>query len=199
MVGGFLFHWNMFERDLATYVETLFRLQRLDACIIGANLNFQSKMSILYSAVDLYLVLKPEDKELFNRAYTLNTEWRNLIAHTPYGPNGTAVKFLRIQAKRELKFPDTIRGHAEFKEIFKEIPALSKAIGKLVKRANASRTEYEARKNQRNAPMLNFSALTQPHPQNLPLGGLLGSPSAMTGIFAQIPPEPQAKAEGEEE
>ncbi len=199
MVGEFLFHWNHFERDLATYVETLFRLQRLDACIIGANLNFQSKMSILYSAVDLYLILKPEDNELFNRAYTLNAEWRNLIAHTPCGPDGKAVKFLRIQAKRELKFPDTIRSHAEFKEIFKEIPALSKAIGKLVKRASAYRAEYEAHKNQRNAPKLNFSALTPPHLQNLPLGGLLGSPSAMTGIFAQIPSAPQQKAEGEQE
>jgi hypothetical protein len=171
LIGEFMFNWNIVEADLGKYIASLCELEKLESSIVCANLNFQAKMGIVYATVHLYAGIEKEHQKIFNRLFEINTEWRNVIAHCMHSPKDGEIDFIRIQAKRELKIPDTAKTHKEFAAIFKELRKLSREIGKLAKNACEMRVKYRNRTDNKSGPSLHTGAIgISSLPQSRPLG-----------------------------
>jgi hypothetical protein len=193
IVGEFMQKWNMFEHQLGRHVAALLRLSSLDATILNANLNFQSKFGIIASSIALYST-NAEHKKTLQRALDIYTDWRNVVAHTIFGPQDGGVRFVRIQARRELKIPATVKTYKEFKALFIELNALNKDITKLVTTAIEARAGYEAHKRQKNAPTFGLAELGRQLGQPLRVEGLLHFPTPNQETSPQTPPAPRPKA-----
>ena len=81
--------------------------------------------------------------------------------------------FARIQAKRELKIPDTVKTYPEFTVVFGELRSLEKEIARITKLAIEAKTRWSAGKQQRIEPKFGLAAL----------GRQLGQPNPFLGIL----------------
>jgi hypothetical protein len=183
VVGNFLLHCNTFENRLNKAVQRLCRLDTISGAIVCANLNFQSKMGIIISLIEVYTGNEAKDlrdshKKIYDRIFTLNSEWRNVVAHNMFSSNDEgAIEFTRIQAKRGLKIPDYVKSKTEFEDTCDELILLSTKLDRAVKLAVANRADHEAKSLK---PKLDISQL----------GGLFGLPPPQGGLLAGLTSNP---------
>ncbi|MGN6309726.1 MAG: hypothetical protein ACTHNN_09235 [Xanthobacteraceae bacterium] len=198
-VGHFMQVFNMVEGRLNSCIEAICELDTLSGAIICANLNFQAKVSILISLVDLYTSLEPKDwrdsaRKTFNRLVTINTDWRNVVAHNQFSCIDDAhIDFSRVQAKRGLKIAEFVKSHDEFHEICLEAVELGNEIVLIVNLAKKNRLEIEEHKIA--LPTISLSSLGS-------LYGLppqLGQPPSSQTATQETPPQtrlaPRLKAD----
>lgn len=197
IVGRFLLVCNVFEHRMNRALEKLLRLDQIGAGILCANLNFQAKMNIIISMVDVYSEEVPKRhldslKKIYNRIFALQTEWRNVVAHTIFRANedGT-IKFHRIQARRSLKIPEYTKTKSEFDDACAEWAYLARGIEAAVKIVIIKRDAHEATGKEQ--PTLNLEPLGVSYPPPSQSLGPLHFPSSSPKTTIQIPAKPHSK------
>ena len=137
LVGEFLFNWNLLEGGLNEAITKLCKLDPLHGAIITANLHFQTKMTIFATLVDLLGKGKSEAwKQSANGTIStisgINSQWRNLVVHCPGRPvDNNTLKFLRVSARRSLKFPDERRNKQQFQQVYASMQTCWKEIDRI--------------------------------------------------------------------
>ncbi len=139
LVGQFIFGWNLLEDSLNTAITEMCKLDRLHGIIITANLNFQTKMNIITTMIDLLGLGKSKEwheiaQNVTAEIHTINNQWRTLVVHNLIRPVDTkTVKFLKVSAKRKLQWPDTTKTKMEFLHIFDRMLYLDDEIERIAK------------------------------------------------------------------
>jgi hypothetical protein len=139
LVGEFIFNWNRFEGKISQCIERLFRLKGLESVIFLANIGFGEKIAVLTKIVELNTRGKSakwrtEAAKLFSEVLYFNTEYRNVLVHTPFAPFEKAggIKFYRILAKKKLDFPNTSWDRKFFEKRFKEIDGFEARLNEIM-------------------------------------------------------------------
>jgi hypothetical protein len=145
LVGEFVNHWNLLESTINNAIVKLSKLDEVHGVIITANLNFQTKMNILTTLIDLLGQSKPEHwKETARKTIsTIRTfyGWRNLVVHYVIEPiDNKQVKFLKVSAKGKLNFPDTTRTKQQFRDGFAELVSAWQTINKIADELSTKKT-----------------------------------------------------------
>ena len=139
LVGEFIFHWNHFESEISQCIEKLFNLKGLKSVMLLANIGFGEKIAILTKIVELNSRDKSakwrmDTARLFSDVLYFNTEYRNVLVHTPFSPlqKEEGIKFYRILATKKLNFPNTSWDSKFFEIRLKEIDVFRGRLHKIV-------------------------------------------------------------------
>ena len=86
LIGQFVFSWNLFEADLNDAIIALCKLDAIHGLIVTANLNFQTKMHILTTMIELLgrgrqKIWIENAGNMIAKIHTINNEWRTLVVH----------------------------------------------------------------------------------------------------------------------
>lgn len=143
LAGEFIFNWNRFEGQISQCIENIFRLKGLESVILLANIVFGEKIAVLTKIVELNSRGKPakwriQAARLFSEVLYFNTEYRNVLVHTPFSPFEKAggIKFYRILAKKKLDFPNTSWDRKFFEKRFKEIDGFEARLNEVLNALN---------------------------------------------------------------
>ncbi len=143
LAGEFIFNWNRFESQISQYIEKIFTLKGLESVIFLANIGFGEKIAVLTKIVELNSRGKPakwraEAAKLFSEVLYFNTEYRNVLVHTPFAPfeKAEGIKFYRILAKKKLDFPNTSWDRIFFERRFREIDGFEARLNEIVNALN---------------------------------------------------------------
>lgn len=107
LVGRFLWAFAETEASLNVLVAKLFDLNTVSSLILMSNIDFRKKVSLARVGT------QNSGSPLF-RGDHHNKTWsglnelanaRNILAHSPFFPEGGGVKFLHVVAKEKLTFP----------------------------------------------------------------------------------------------
>jgi hypothetical protein len=146
LVGEFVVRWNLLESTLDNAIVALSKLDQVHGAIITANLNFQTKMHIVKTLIDLLGRTKPEAwreaaEKTIATIHTLNNQWRTLVVHYVIVPvDNKQVKFLKVSAKGKLNFPDTTRTRQQFQDVYGDLQTSWEAIDKIAKDLSTATT-----------------------------------------------------------
>jgi hypothetical protein len=208
LIGQFVFTWNLFEADLNDAIISLCRLDGIHGLIVTANLNFQTKMHIFTTMVDLLARGKSKawiesTLETIAKIHAINNEWRTLVVHNLSTAIDTkSVRFLKVSAKRKLNWPTIIKSKQEFSAVYGEMMSLGDAVKDIAKQLSTTSASPSAMAKALLAAPTQLSyaqglqAFLPPLPPGIPRSGLeLANLGTGIGMLANPPP----KAESEDD
>jgi hypothetical protein len=144
LIGQFVFTWNLLEADLNDAIISLCKLDNIHGIIVTANLNFQTKMHIFTTMIDLLARGKSKAwiesaENTIARIHTINQEWRIVVVHNVSTSIDTkSVRFLKVSAKRKLNWPTIIKSKAEFVAIYGEMMSLGDKVKDIAKQLSTT-------------------------------------------------------------
>lgn len=202
-VGHMLNRWNLLEEDIGYCIKKLCDLDTIDGAVILANLNFQSRMAILITMIELYTRDKSKEwrdfaNKTFNRIFDINIKWRNVIAHNMFvADDDRNIVFTTVKAKRELKIPKISKSKEEFKEITEEMRQLGENLYLFASAAHRTKKKIQAEKLKQ--PSLSLAALGSHYLPQTPASDFQSSllpnsktsdqkPTGLMGLLAQYNP-----------
>ena len=175
LIGKFILHWNVLETKLNEAIKELCKLDELHGLIITTNLNFQTKMQIFTTMVELLSRSKRQSwiddaKKTITSVNTINQNWRTMVVHNIMTPvDKTTVTFFKVSAKRKLDYQKIQRSRSDFNNICTEILTLGNRIQRICDDLSGVTTSALAK----------ALASTPPIP-----GGLFGIPAPLpTGVI----------------
>ncbi len=131
MVGRFSNDFSMLESKINHAMGHLLRLDPIEEAIATANMSFRDKISVIRTVLGLKISTS-KFSETIGRIQGLS-DTRNIIAHTPFGPTSDGdVRFLRIKAKSNLAFPETVFSQEKFSQLSQQAHRLGVEIETII-------------------------------------------------------------------
>ena len=135
LVGQFLHIWALTEASLNNVVGAAINLTNFQQAIVCSNIQLRDKVHIARTAITLLLPSQSQEasNKLLKNVADFATSNRNMVAHNLFGANddGTAVEFLLVKAKGELRFPDVNWTRADFHEKYQTMRSLANDLREL--------------------------------------------------------------------
>jgi len=135
LVGRFLFHFSKVELELNLTIAKLFEMKEDSAEIIAANIDFNRKLYLLSSIVDLQAADKsPSWKEsaetLISDIRAINNPPRQIVAHSSFeaGPQDNSVRFQRVVARETLKREEPVWTKETFDGYFSKMTSCERRL-----------------------------------------------------------------------
>lgn len=137
LIGRFMYHFGQIEGALDEGIRKIFELEPDPAKVISATIDYSKKIGIVKSA----LILQASDSDrseltkkgsVFSRAMTCN-QWRLIVAHSPFVPHESGVKFDRSTTGAEgLNRVDPIWAQKDFTDKFDEMERVKTGLRELI-------------------------------------------------------------------
>jgi hypothetical protein len=134
LVGEFFCHWGWLEQAIDRSIGNMLGADLLATFILSQNITFSAKIDVLASAGNMFGEQESDaENKKFQKALErigeLSRSQRNVYAHSPFLPlkNG-GVKFLRLRAKKALKFAIVELSRKELRTLAREIHGLIKVV-----------------------------------------------------------------------